>query len=131
GELLEGPADHPRQDDAQQRYLGNLLHDRRRRQLRRVAQELRVQLGDLDAVTVERVEAVGEERGRMDPLAEVRTKDEDGRALTPGDEAFRLFPAGDHLDADAGRLRQVALHDLGPRIGREALHRLVALLRWD
>ena len=48
-------------------------------------------------------------------VGEARLEDEDGRVLVLVDEAFGLLAAVDDLDADAGRLRQIAPHHLRPR----------------
>ena len=108
-DLLKRPADHPRQQHAQERTPGHLFDNRCGRALRFVAQQLSIQRFEIDAVAVKRVDAVLQERAAGRAPAEVWAEHQHRRPLPRTDQLPGFGQLFD-LDDDSGCLAQVVLH---------------------
>ena len=116
---FEGIADHPRNDDAEQRDLHDLFDDGRGDGLRRVAEDCDAEFPRPHAVLVERIdrlfrERLADERAAVNPIAEFGFEDDDGGTIAAFDEPFGLGPRSDEFHIDVRGVGQVRQHDIGP-----------------
>ena len=119
-DALEGPANHPRDDDAEERHLRDLIDDRGGDRLRLVHEHCEPEVGHAHAVAAERVDrrriVFREEGAAIHPIGEVRLEDQHCRAAPASDEFLGLGAVGDDFETNVLSSREVVDHDLGPRL---------------